>query len=588
MKFAAPQSSRFCGIFLLIFTVFSIMIMKTVPVKAAGSVTLSLDKTIVSASGTTNVIVKAQGIPAPGLAGYDFKINYDPSALSLVGLAKTSDFAAPTTEFSGVDQNPSKVPGEILVNAAQYNGTTGDISLFVLSFKAISSTPQTVPITLTVKDLADSDLADIPYTVDNGSVTVVGSTAPSISVSPATLSESSANDGSLSSGDVTLTLANSTFASDIGKQDISIIGLPAGMDYTVIRESDTTLKVSITGKAIDNDNSNDTTLTLTVAQAKVNGTLTDLSGTIGLDFMNNSTEKSISSVAAIGDINVPNGTALESIGLPNSCQVTLNDTSTQTVNITWNEGNPSYNPTTAGTYTFTGTLTNLPAGIVNTNNLTAAIKVIVASSLPSGTPFKITIGKKLGRSDKVSQVVIPISIDKSGVTQYSFDLTYDPAKVQAIDVNGTGINSASVPQTTTIGTSANTGTVHFTWNGTATTASGKLFNVVFNVSSALVKTDSDVTINILNSNFTINGSPSNNASVDCGFIRYGMFGDIDNNGSINNLDIGLAKQAYSKTKTLTSNQIMAADVTGDSNVNNLDIGALKQRYSGTLAKFKVE
>ena len=289
MKYVLPKSPRFCSIFLVIFLVFLLIFPGVTPVQAVSSAVISIDKTSVTPGGTTVVTVKVQGIQAPGLAGYDFKITYDPAVVNLVGLSRTSDFPAPTAGFAAPQPNPSKVPGEILVNAAQTSGTTGDIELFNLTFQALSTTDQVSPLTLTVNDegFAYADLSDIPYTINNGSITIGSASTPSLSVSPAMLSESSTNDGSLLSGDITLTLANGTFATDIGKSDITIAVLPDEMDFTVSRTSDTTLKVTVTGEALSHDNTNDTTLALTVAQAKVIGATANITGTIGLDFNSN-------------------------------------------------------------------------------------------------------------------------------------------------------------------------------------------------------------------------------------------------------------------------------------------------------------
>jgi|GEM_PF-3082372 len=674
MKFFFPRSPRLRDIFLVIFFVFVSFVPSATNVRAAPDPVISIDNTTVEIGGTTVVTVRVNGLLEPGLAGYDFTVYYDPTVVALIGLTGTSEYPDPYPEFVAPETNPSKYSGIISVTSAQPTGTIGNIDLFKLTFQGLSTTAQPSPITLTVNDEGFSDpvLGDIPYTIHAGSIMVEGAQTPSINVSPSILTEANANDGSLASGDIFLTLTNGTFADDISKSDITMTGLPAGMDFLVSSTSSAALKLSITGKALNHENANDTTLTLAVNHTKVSGAIADLTGNIELDFNSNndatlsnitlptgvltptfdknvtnynvilpfgSTEvpqilaaasdpkalihitqassttgsalivvtandqvttqtyeirftlssgKSITGVATNSDINVPNGTSLAAIGLPNSLEVTLDDSSTQNVNVTWDGGNPAYNATIAGTYTFTGIFTNLPTGVTNPNNLTSTVNVFVASGMPSGPSFTLAVGKKLGRGDKVPRVSIPISINQPGVTQYSFDITYDATKILPVEVNGTGITGAVVPLTTTISTSADTGTVHFTWNGTSTTTAGKLFNVVFSVQTAMAKTDPDVTINISNANFTISGIDSNNSTVTTGFIRYGMFGDIDNNGSINNLDIGLARQAYSKTKVLTSNQIMAADVTGEGSINNLDIGALRQKYSGTLVKFKVE
>ncbi|HOD41443.1 MAG TPA: Ig-like domain-containing protein, partial [Candidatus Wallbacteria bacterium] len=83
-------------------------------------------------------------------------------------------------------------------------------------------------------------------------------------------------------------------------------------------------------------------------------------------------EVTIQSVNSIADKNVANGTALSSVGLPATVKVTMSDDSTRDVAVTWDGGTPAYNATTAGTYTFSGTI----AG----TTLKASLKVIVAEA----------------------------------------------------------------------------------------------------------------------------------------------------------------------------------------------------------------
>lgn len=86
----------------------------------------------------------------------------------------------------------------------------------------------------------------------------------------------------------------------------------------------------------------------------------------------------IISVATSSDINVPNGTALGSVGLPANVTVTLSNLATSSLAVSWDGGLPAYNATTTGTYVFTGTLT-LPVDVTNPSNLVATVRVIVAA-----------------------------------------------------------------------------------------------------------------------------------------------------------------------------------------------------------------
>lgn len=89
-------------------------------------------------------------------------------------------------------------------------------------------------------------------------------------------------------------------------------------------------------------------------------------------------DKTVTSVAAIADINVANGTAIGAAGLPATVSITLSDTSTADVAVAWDGGTPAYDAATAGTYVFAGTITE-PAGVADTA-LTATVNVIVAAA----------------------------------------------------------------------------------------------------------------------------------------------------------------------------------------------------------------
>jgi hypothetical protein len=92
----------------------------------------------------------------------------------------------------------------------------------------------------------------------------------------------------------------------------------------------------------------------------------------------------IISVAPISDISVLNGTAFPSIGLPSSVTVTLDDSTTSDLAIVWDSGT-DYDASTAGTYNFTGTIT-LTGNVVNPNNYTATVKIIVQEPPPPPPP----------------------------------------------------------------------------------------------------------------------------------------------------------------------------------------------------------
>ena len=92
----------------------------------------------------------------------------------------------------------------------------------------------------------------------------------------------------------------------------------------------------------------------------------------------------IISIASIADINVAYGTIASAISLPTTANVTLSDNTNQTVLVAWDNGTPTYNSNTPGTYVFSGTL-GFSGNVTNTNNLKSTVNVIVGAE-PALTP----------------------------------------------------------------------------------------------------------------------------------------------------------------------------------------------------------
>ena len=121
------------------------------------------------------------------------------------------------------------------------------------------------------------------------------------------------------------------------------------------------------------------------------GTYTVRAGGTGIDSPKETTfkyelpvsqEKEIIGVASLSDIAVAYGTAKGDAGLPAQVEVTLDDSSKAAAGVTWDNGNPTYDGNDAGEYTFTGTLINLPANVINPDNKLAVVRVIVEEQIP--------------------------------------------------------------------------------------------------------------------------------------------------------------------------------------------------------------
>ena len=141
--------------------------------------------------------------------------------------------------------------------------------------------------TVTIPATAVEGLQAIPMAADYSfSFTTTVPVANISSTEPTTLTEAAANNGSLASGEIVITIANGTLADPLVKADVAAANLPAGLDYTVTRDSDTQLTVTITGNAANHTNADDVSnLTFTIAQSKVTGAESDLTtSNISIDF----------------------------------------------------------------------------------------------------------------------------------------------------------------------------------------------------------------------------------------------------------------------------------------------------------------
>jgi hypothetical protein len=90
--------------------------------------------------------------------------------------------------------------------------------------------------------------------------------------------------------------------------------------------------------------------------------------------------KEIVSVETLADINVSSGTDYYQIAFPSSVVVTLDDQSTTSLAVSWDEGTPAYDSNTDMTYVFKGSISTV-VGIANTAGVFASVNVIVETPL---------------------------------------------------------------------------------------------------------------------------------------------------------------------------------------------------------------
>lgn len=94
-------------------------------------------------------------------------------------------------------------------------------------------------------------------------------------------------------------------------------------------------------------------------------------------------QKGIKKVEELEEMDIPYGTPLENLGLPERVKVTLEDDSESDVSVIWDEGSPTYDSTAVGTFTFTGTL-DVPEYILNPQGYRARIVITIITYSISG------------------------------------------------------------------------------------------------------------------------------------------------------------------------------------------------------------
>lgn len=154
------------------------------------------------------------------------------------------------------------------------------------------------------------------------------------------------------------------------------VTLPSGTVLSDLKANDITVTPNDVKATVSTPSSSDGgktwTFTVTAEDGKTKQTYT-VNVTVAAPPV---VDREIVSVETLNDLTVPFGTAFASLGLPAKVKVTLDDGSTENLNVNWDGGTPPYKGDEAGDYEFEGTFT-LPAGVINPGEKKAYIKVIV-------------------------------------------------------------------------------------------------------------------------------------------------------------------------------------------------------------------
>lgn len=223
---------------------------------------------------------------------------------------------------------------------------------------------------------------------------------------------------------------------------------------------------------------------------------------------------------------------------------------------------------------------------------TSEISVVVPAKTQSiyGAPIQLVVGKGLARPDKITpakNVLIPINIDSTsfaaGLNAYSFDIDYDPSKVNPTGlVPYTSDNKNGIAVPISLGeitlTDSTHASVHVQWSGntpvgaTYASSKGMLFKVIFTAQTGFVLADAETGIEVTNSNFNLGSNPSNNITSNTGIIYFGMYGDATGDGFITSADTTqIRRYTLTKSSTLTTPaRILAADVNNDTFITSAD------------------
>ena len=154
----------------------------------------------------------------------------------------------------------------------------------------------------------------------------------------------------------------------------------------------------------------------------------------------------ITSVEELDAIEVAYGTELSDIVFPATVEVTLEDETTATLDVTWDNGTPPYDGEAAGNYVFEGTLT-IVDGMYNPEDLKAAITVVVNKGVPVvsvwPTAGNITYGDALSASS-IDDIAAQVDVDgtfaftnpelKPAAGTGAFSMTFTPDDTDNFEV----------------------------------------------------------------------------------------------------------------------------------------------------------
>ena len=198
------------------------------------------------------------------------------------------------------------------------------------------------------------------------------------------------------------------------------LNLPSEIEVTLDDSSTEMLAVNWldSGYPINGDEAGDYTLTGTILLVEGIVNPSNYAGEIDVTILEEVLPLEIVSVQAFNPITVAYGTLFGDLPLPTEIQVTLDDSSTEMLAVTWSDANYPINGDEAGDYTLTGTIL-LVEGIVNPSNYAGEIDVTILEevlpleivSVQAFNPITVAYGTLFG--DLPLPTEIQVTLDDS-------------------------------------------------------------------------------------------------------------------------------------------------------------------------------
>ncbi len=251
----------------------------------------------------------------------------------------------------------------------------------------------------------------------------------------------------------------------------------------------------------------------------------------------------IVSVEKIAEIKVEEGVLAQDLELPKTVSVTLSDNTVATVNVNWDLS--GYNPEIAGNYTITGTLVDIPDGLLNTELVFAELELVVGEINNDDVHAILDVTVDHATAAKEGMSYFDINLEKAtNIPALEFDITHNGTDIEIT----TPENFILLPKVSE--TNENTTNVVLVYTGIM----GESFNTVEKTPIVKVSvTGTGATIDVSNTEITHrpeDGSGEIMANVKYGnlTVTYSLNYDVNNDGVINILDLAEIQKYYGARK----------------------------------------